>query len=129
MFKKFTLVGAAFAMGATAMIPATPAMAQRYDGGYSVDRYGNPNQEYRGSNRYQSRNVYQGRNRDYRNYRAAQKCADGDGGTIVGAIAGGLIGHQVAGRGDRTLGAILGGLGGALAGRAIDRSDRPGYCR
>ena len=134
MLKKITLAGAAFALGATMLIPATPAMAQRYDRGdydqsYSVDRYGNPIQDYRGGNRYQNRNVYQGRNRDYRNYRAAQKCKDGDGGTIVGAIAGGLIGHQVAGRGDRTLGAILGGLGGALAGRAIDRSDRPGYCR
>jgi hypothetical protein len=33
-----------------------------------------------------------------------------------------LIGHEVAGRGDRTLGAILGGAAGALLGRTIDRS-------
>ena len=41
----------------------------------------------------------------------------------------GPAGNQIAGRGDRTLGTIIGGVGGALAGRAIDRSDRPGYCR
>ncbi len=125
MFKKLTLAGAAFAMGAAALIPATPAMAQRYDRGYQVDRYGNP---YQG---YDNRRAYRGQNRVYRNnnYRAAQKCRDGDGGTIVGAIAGGLIGNQLAGRGDRTLGTILGGAVGAFAGREIDRSDRPNYCR
>ncbi|NCT11144.1 MAG: glycine zipper 2TM domain-containing protein, partial [Rhodobacterales bacterium] len=35
---------------------------------------------------------------------------------------GALIGNEVAGRGDRTLGAILGAAGGALLGREIDRS-------
>ena len=117
MLRKLTLAGAALAMGATAIVPAAPAMAQRgyynsrgYDRGYyDNDRY------YRGDN--------------YRSYRARQKCNDGDGGTIVGALAGGLLGHTIAGRGDRTLGAVLGAAGGALAGRAIDRSDRPGYCR
>lgn len=124
MFKKLTLTGAAFAMGAATFIPAAPAMAQRYDYGYSADRYGNGynNRVYRGENRRYNNN-------NYRNYRARQKCADGDGGTIVGAIAGGLLGHTIAGRGDRTLGAVLGVAGGALAGRAIDRSDRPHYCR
>ena len=42
-------------------------------------------------------------------------------GTIVGAIAGGLLGNSVAGRGDRLLGTVLGGGVGAVAGRAIDR--------
>ncbi len=32
-------------------------------------------------------------------------------------------------QGDRTLGTLIGGAGGALAGRAIERSGRPGYCR
>jgi len=40
-----------------------------------------------------------------------------------------LLGNTVAGRGDRTIGTILGAGVCALAGRAIDRSDRPGYCR
>jgi Ni/Co efflux regulator RcnB len=48
--------------------------------------------------------------------------SDGSTGTIIGAIAGGLLGHGIAGRGDRTLGAILGGGAGAFAGRAIERS-------
>jgi len=46
----------------------------------------------------------------------------GTTGLLVGAGVGALIGDQVAGRGDKTLGAIVGGLGGAAAGRAIDRS-------
>ena len=116
MFKKLTLAGAAFAMGATALIPATPAMAQRYDRGYSARHYND------GYNR-----TYRGRDRSYRNYRAAEKCRDGDGGTIIGAIAGGLAGREIAR--DRTVGTLLGGVVGAVAGRAIDRSDRPNYCR
>lgn len=57
--------------------------------------------------------------RGYRGYR----CDKGTGGTIIGAIAGGLLGHEVVGRrGDRTAGVIVGAGVGALAGRAIDRS-------
>ena len=123
MLKQLTLAGAALAMTAGAVIPAAPAMAQRYDNrsynsGYDRS-YGNGyNRTYRGNDqRY-----------NYRN-RARNKCNDGDGGTIVGAIAGGLLGREIAGRGDRTVGTIIGGALGALAGRSIDRSDRPGYCR
>lgn len=50
------------------------------------------------------------------------KRSNGTTGLLVGAGVGALIGDQVAGRGDKTLGAIVGGLGGAAAGRAIDRS-------
>lgn len=121
MLKKLSIVGAALAMTATTVIPAAPAMAQsRYDRSYRDNGYNRGNYDNR---------IYRGQDRNYRNYRANQKCKDGDGGTIVGAIAGGLLGNTVAGRGDKTLGTIIGGLGGALAGRAIDRSDRPGYCR
>jgi len=118
MLKQLSLVGAALAMGVGAFVPAAPAMAQRYHG-YHQDRY--HGRAYRGHDRYY-------RN-DYR-YRGHYRCRDnGDGGTIIGAIAGGLLGHEVAGRGDHTLGTVLGAGAGALAGRAIDRSDRPGYCR
>lgn len=117
MFKTFSLAGVAVAMSATALIPVAPAMAQGrhhhsrgYDRGY-----------------YETGDTYHGET--YRSYRAQQKCDDGDGGTIVGAIAGGLLGHTVVGRHDRLLGTVLGAGAGALAGRAIDRSDRPGYCR
>jgi len=138
MFKKLSLIGAALAMTGTALIPATPAAAQsryEYNDGYRDGRgyYGD-----RDDRRYNRDRRY-GRDRDYRrydrgdrrynSYRAREKCNDGDGGTIVGAIAGGLAGNAIAGRGDRTLGTILGGAVGAIAGREIDRSDRPGYCR
>jgi hypothetical protein len=121
MFKKLSLIGAALAMTGTAILPATQAAAQsRYeyrDGrGYDRGYYG---RSYRG----------QDRRYNYRSYRARERCRDGDGGTIVGAIAGGLAGNAIAGRGDRTIGTILGGAIGAIAGREIDRSDRPGYCR
>lgn len=48
--------------------------------------------------------------------------SDGAAGTIIGAIAGGLLGNGLAGHHDRALGTILGGGAGALAGGAIDRS-------
>jgi uncharacterized protein YcfJ len=124
MLKTLSLVGAALALTAGAVVPLAPAQAQRYGydqsyrDGYNRNGY---DRSYRGSDR-----SYRGYNRSYR---ARQKCNDGDGGTIVGAIAGGLLGNGIAGRGDRTVGTILGAGVGALAGRAIDRSDRPGYCR
>jgi uncharacterized protein YcfJ len=115
MFKKLIIAAAAIAMTAGGVVPATvsPAEAQGWR-----------EREYRQQQRYYDRDY-----RRYNNRRAAQRCRDGDGGTIVGAIAGGLLGRAVAGRGDRLLGTVLGAGGGALAGRAIDRSDRPGYCR
>jgi len=127
MLKTLSLVGAALALTAGAVVPLAPAQAQRYGydqsyrDGYNRDGYNGYDRSYRGNDRN-----YRGYDRSYR---ARQKCNDGDGGTIVGAIAGGLLGNGIAGRGDRTLGTILGAGVGALAGRAIDRSDRPGYCR
>lgn len=126
MLKQLSLVGAALVMTATAVIPAAPAMAQsRYDRGYDngYNRGGYDNRYY------DNGRTYRGYDQNYRNNRAYKKCQDGDGGTIVGAIAGGLLGNLIAGRGDKTIGTIIGGAGGALAGRAIDRSDRPNYCR
>ena len=117
--KTLSLAGAALAMGTVAMVPATPAAAQSHHRHYRGDRY---DHAYRGAR-------YRHYNRRHYSRRAREKCADGDGGTIVGAIAGGLLGHEIVGRGDKVLGTVLGGAAGALAGRAIDRSDRPGYCR
>ena len=48
---------------------------------------------------------------------------NGTTGLIIGAGVGALAGHELAGRGDRTLGAILGGVAGGLLGRAIDRGE------
>lgn len=125
MLNKLTLVGAAFAMGATALaVPAAPAQAAGFTAVSSAASYYGYDQRYRSDRRYNNRNY-----RNDRRYYNNQRCKDGDGGTVIGAVAGGLLGHQVAGRGDRTLGAVLGAGVGALAGRAIDRSDPPAGCR
>lgn len=48
--------------------------------------------------------------------------SNGTTGLVIGAVAGGVLGHEVVGRfGDRTLGALLGAAGGALLGRAVDK--------
>ena len=49
------------------------------------------------------------------------RCDRGTAGTILGAIAGGLLGNGIAGRGDRSAGTIIGAGVGALTGREIDR--------
>jgi hypothetical protein len=129
MWKKVSLAGAAFAMGATALIPASPAAAQSYHrdyrGGGDYYRHGYD----RGYDRYDGYNRYRGYDRRYYGHRHHRRCDNGTGGTIIGAIAGGLLGNAVSGYGDHTLGTVLGAGAGALAGRAIDRSDNPGYCR
>jgi uncharacterized protein YcfJ len=119
--KTFTLGLAALATLASVTAPVA-ASAQYYGG----DRYDHAyRQAYRdGYNqgpRYYDRGDYRYRG----NYR---RCNDGTTGTIVGAIAGGLLGRTIDSRGDRTLGTLLGGGAGALAGRAIERDGRGG-CR
>ncbi|HVJ00422.1 MAG TPA: glycine zipper 2TM domain-containing protein [Sphingomonas sp.] len=116
--KIMSLAGAAIAMGAATLVPVTPAAAQHHRSyrGHHYDRH------------YDRR--YRDYDRRHYNRRAYRRCDKGDGGTIVGAIAGGLLGHEIVGRrGDKTLGTVLGAGAGALAGRAIDRADNPGYCR
>ena len=135
MFKHLTLTAAAFATALTG-IAATPAAAQRYDRqrayedayrqGYNRDdgRRGYGNRGYRDSGRYDDRyddRRYDDRRYDDRRYYSRSRRCTGSTGTIVGAIAGGLLGNAIAGRGDRTLGAVLGAGGGALAGRAVER--------
>lgn len=115
MFKKLSLVGAAVVMGATSLIPATPALA--HDGYYRD--YDDDDRDYRDGRYYRGDRYYRGERR-YRGYR----CDRGTGGLIIGAIAGGLLGREVVGhRGDRTAGTIIGAGVGALAGREIDRSN------
>ena len=41
--------------------------------------------------------------------------------TIVGGVAGGLLGNVVAGHGDKTIGTVIGAAGGAAAGHAVAR--------
>ena len=130
MFKKLSLAGAALAMGFTALVPTAPAVAQsrHYYGDRHYDRGYDRGYDRRYDRGYDRRS-YRGNDRRYYNNRNYRRCDNGDGGTVIGALAGGLLGNQVAGRGDRLLGTVLGGAVGAVAGRAIDRSDSPRRCR
>jgi len=125
---KFMSFAAVATMAVTSLGVAAPAAARdhgydryngRYERGYQDYRRGD---YYRDARSYQYRNDYRGNNRNY--YRGYRCQNDGAAGTIIGAIAGGLIGHEVAGRrGDKTAGTIIGGAVGAVAGRAIDKGD------
>ncbi|PZN93059.1 MAG: hypothetical protein DCF31_13790 [Alphaproteobacteria bacterium] len=95
-----------------------------YNGGYVQPGYGGGYnngyvQQGYGGGYYQQRPArgYNGRNQGYR-------CQNNNTGTIIGAIAGGLLGNSVAGRGDRLLGTVIGGGAGALVGNSIDRNGR-----
>ena len=132
MNKMITLSIAAMMSTATLGLaaPAAAATPAFFDG----PTIGHQDSEYRRGDRYDRRNDrrydrrydqrrgdrYYGNSRYDRRYR---QCDNGTGGTVIGAIAGGLAGHEIAGRGDKTVGTILGGAVGAIAGRAIDRSD------
>jgi len=116
---------------AIAAVAATPAEAHRsYKSHYHGQQSYAGNYD-RGYNRYNSRRYdnrrYDRRRSDRRSYRNRRRCDKGTGGTIIGAIAGGLLGNEVAARGDKTVGAVIGAAVGAIGGRAIDKADDP--CR
>jgi len=130
VFKKLAMALSLSAVSFGA-ISATPALARDhyragdyyrghdrgYDRGYDRGRHYNRDRYYSNARYYQG-NRYYARN-DYR-----YRCRDnGTGGAIIGAIAGGLLGNEVAQRGDKTTGAVLGAAIGAVAGHAIDKSD------
>ncbi len=122
-------VTAAVLMGLAALAP-TAASAEHWrhdDAAWADGRY-RPGDIYRGGGYYEG--GYYGREtyRPHRHHRsdrryAGYRCDRGTGGTILGAIAGGLIANEVTrGRGgDRDAAVILGAGLGALTGRAIDR--------
>jgi uncharacterized protein YcfJ len=130
--KKMVTLSIAALMSTATLGMAAPAAAQNsyYDQrGYSSYNVGYDRDDRRYDRRYDRR----ADRRDYRqdrrynqqryinrNYR---QCDNGTGGTIIGAIAGGLAGHEIAGRGDRAVGTIIGGAVGAIAGRAIDKGN------
>jgi hypothetical protein len=133
MFKKLSLAAAALTLGTAALAP-TAASAQSYGGyhhyysdqdrgGYDGYRGGSDRRGYGYDNRGYDNRGYDNRGYDNGRYYArnryrGDRCR-GNTGTIIGAIAGGLLGNSIAGRGDRTLGAVLGAGAGALAGHAI----------
>jgi hypothetical protein len=101
---------------------AAQARDHRYDGYYGRhydNRYGNRyDNRYRG---YYDRNTRRYYNNDRRYDR---RCNNGTTGTVLGAVAGGLLGRTIDQHGDRTLGTVVGAGGGALAGRALTRNCR-----
>ena len=130
-----TLIAVMMAATAITGFSSAPAAAQRgYDNGGYYDRdgyyhsnnarYGNDDgrgyhndRDYRDDRNYRNDRNY----RDDRNYRS-NGCSKGTGGLIIGGAAGGLLGNQVARRGDKTTGTIIGAAVGALAGRALDKA-------
>jgi hypothetical protein len=102
------------------MLAVTPAMARH--GNYYDDYPAQYNDRGNYNNSYDDRGYY--RDRGYRgDGDRGRGCSKGTGGTIIGAVAGGLLGRTVVRRGgDRTAGTIIGAGVGALAGRAIDKS-------
>jgi hypothetical protein len=126
MFSKLTISAAAAAVAVTAL-QAAPAEARHRD-----SRYENSNRgDYYGQGRYQRGDNYYGRNQGYYGQRSynGRRCS-GTTGTVIGGVAGALLGREVtrnSGRGFRrgnsgTTGAIIGGAIGALAGRAVAKS-------
>jgi hypothetical protein len=111
------------------------------------DRYDNDRDAYErerdaydaryGAGSWERRYGYSYRRRDdyYRPY-AASPCerrssSNTAAGGVIGALAGAAIGSNLAGRGDRTAGAVLGAVAGGVAGAAIGsstaRCDTRGY--
>jgi len=76
--------------------------------------------------RHRHYSSYDGRYKTFtgRDGRTYCRKADDTTGAIIGGVAGGVIGHEVAGRGDRTLGTLLGAGIGVVGGRAIERRRR-----
>ena len=118
-----SLIAASLAPMLAITLPATPAMADpppwapahgaRHKHVYdSRGRYIEP--------RRITRDSYIWRGNDGRYYCRRD---NGTTGLIIGAGVGALAGHELAGRGDKTLGTILGAVVGGALGRAIDRGD------
>src|SRR5690242_20539968 len=83
------------------VLPASSADAQHY-------RHHRPHHNYK---------YREWRGRDGRMY---CRKTDGTTGTIVGGVAGALLGRSVDTHGDRTTGTVLGAAGGALVGHSLD---------
>ena len=78
---------------------------------------------YREDHRHHARRVVRYEERVYRGDDGRYYChrSDGTTGLIVGAVAGGLIGNQLARGKSATLGTLLGAGAGALIGEAVEK--------
>jgi hypothetical protein len=127
-FRTLKLAGSAIV--AAALLAPTAVSAQNYYGqsyadgaGPARDRDGYPRA---GSGR--DGNARDGYHQDRppppprRAYRARERCDNGNVGTILGAIAGGLLGNAAIGRhGNHAAGTLAGAGAGALVGHSADR--------
>lgn len=147
--KKILLALAALAATAAAL-PITPAFADQ-NWSNRDDRRDDRRRDHRNDRRDDRRADWRGDRGDYRNDRRDRiydsrgryaqprridrnsrlwrgndgryycKRDNGTTGLIIGAGVGALAGNQIAGNGDRTIGAILGGVLGGALGREIDK--------
>lgn len=83
---------------------------------YYADRYYRDGRYYQPRRLTRNERIYRGQDNRYYCRRS-----DGTTGLIVGGLAGGLLGNQLAGGGSRTLGTLLGGAAGAAIGNSVDR--------
>ncbi|MCZ4342413.1 glycine zipper 2TM domain-containing protein [Sphingomonadaceae bacterium G21617-S1] len=90
----------------------------RYGNRYDAARYYRNDASYRERRLTRNDRIYRGN--DGRYYCRRE---DGTTGLIIGALAGGLLGNQLANGRSTTLITILGAGGGAAIGRSIDRGD------
>ncbi|SFF99989.1 Glycine zipper 2TM domain-containing protein [Novosphingobium sp. CF614] len=123
---KKTMLALALAVAGLSAAPvaADPPPWAPAHGARGHDRH-HPSRIYDSRGRYVeprriTRNSHVWRGRDGRYYCRRD---NGTTGLIIGAGVGALAGHQLAGDGDRTLGAILGGVLGGALGREIDKGD------
>lgn len=118
------MFAASVTLGGIAATPAAAAPAQDYGRGYYQRDYRDGYYDQRRGGYRQDYRGYRGRDRNH--YR---RCSSGTTGTVLGAVAGGLLGGEVgrgsSWRGRSTTGTIIGAGLGALAGREIDG----GNCR
>ena len=90
----------------------------RYGRSYDPARYYRDGRYYRERRLSLNDRIYRGNDGRYYCRRS-----DGTTGLIIGAVAGGLLGHALDKGRSSTLGTILGAGGGALIGRSIDRGE------
>lgn len=88
--------------------------------GYYRDRYGVLRDRY--GNRVSEQTAYNGQTWVGADGRTYCRKSDGTVGTIIGGVAGALLGNVIDGGRNRAVGTIIGGGAGALAGREIQRS-------
>lgn len=137
MITRTILSAAAAAVALTAMPAAADARHRDYryeqsyrNQGYNQGNYGRNDGYYSRNQGYGQNQGYYGRNQGYygNSYYNDRRCSATTG-TIVGGIAGALLGSEISRSGSRyrrggsgTTGAILGGAIGALAGNAVAKN-------